>query len=1391
MNKDDSLTVVKRGTNLTDNSKQTQATAAAGYTAIYAKDGASYASKLQGEGLVFNNSTKPSGYVGIGLGKDVTVGSENSIAIGYKATATNMRNDRSGSIAIGQESIATSMSSLALGNNARSLFSGGIAIGGSSISSSSAKAGWDSTSIGYNVQTEGARQSVAIGASLRAEGQGNIFLAAGGSSIAKVKGLNNVVIGAGTNLNGVHKSGAAFASDPSIGTVYNNYDDISGNVLIGSGNTVNGENKANSISGNAVFGSSNTINANSTDNVIIGSSNTVENVSGASVLGSHITVDAKNAVYLGSYSVANLNSSDSTAGERGMTKFTDTKFTTIFGTTPFAGSGATGRGVVTVGKQGAERLIQYVAPGLIDEKSTDAINGSQLYQVITHSLSQLEVGTDASGKSDPKITLKPDSYRFDIVGQNGVTTAVKDKVVNVGLQQATLTATNGAVTATNSDSNYTGGDSYATAGSVATAINNAIAQTTQQYQGDNNIGTNAVTIKRTPSDILKIQGEATEVSGEKNIGVQAKADGTLLLRLAKSLNLGDDGQLTIGNTVINKDGVTADKVTAGTTTTNSLVVKDKPAEGATDAKEVDISAGKITFKDNTGSADSTFKSLVLSTTQKGDPELGKTSTEPSTRLVFDNKQLATTNDGLSFRGDLLSGMTDNIINRKLNEQLVLKGGYGGETSGLTSGNIGIVKSKDTDNTELFNVQLSKDISQMNSIAFGDAGVGETDAPNTSPYLKMSLGSTTGAVAPILHFEGKTTTNNLVRLNGLFTDKYTNNQWAVKKDDDAATIGDLKAYLTPSISDITGNVENMWYGFSTTDGKYAVRNVQNSSNDTGVTSAVQVTGDSNIAVTATGDGANSTNGNLQFSLNKDVTLGKGEKGQGGTLTISGESSAENIKLDGAKSTIVITDGEDERLNIDGENGTITFKNKSGSNSVFTLSGKPIKTLDGSRSLYRIQMNEGQNEGTSEGSEPVAVATLEDGLKFTGNSQQDTDTIIRKLNTDVLQIKGGFALSSDGAKVEDKTTDKNTYVVAEKDAEGKLTGSLLVRLAKDLTDLNSASFKNSDGSSTTVNTTVDGNGISISITPNNTEGQPDTAKTVSLTKDGLSNGGNKITNLADGTINENSTDAVTGKQLYNLAQQYQGDNAKDSEDKDIIVKRKSSDILKITGGASDVSNNNNIGVTANATDGTLTLRLAKSLDLGPDGKLTIGNASLANDSIKVGDSTLNKDGLTATNVTATTVTGGTLRVGDETNGVAVLKATREGESSPVLQFGDSTTLPTYLTNVAAGKNDTDAVNYKQLKDLETSLTTTMGGGLTFEGNTSETWKRNLGDTVTIKGGFEPQNGETYTDKTTDQNTYVALETDDASKKSLVVRLAKELRDLTSAEFKNTDGITTLVQ
>lgn len=409
---------------------------------------------------------------GVGLGSDVTVGNADSIAIGRAAVAESFAHDnRKGAIALGANSKATKRAAIALGWNTRAMYSGAVAIGGGG-KDTSAKAGWDSISLGFNMNTEGARNTVGIGSKSTAQGEGNIFLA----SESSLKGKNNIVIGSQSKVNGQHNAGRYYEASGAkyLGTDYQVWDDISNNVVIGAQNTVNGGGSLDFTTRNAVFGSNNTINSGVKDSVVIGSG---------------VTVAASNTVYIGSGSQANLNAGESTAGEMGMTAFTDTEFTTIFGTTKFAGSGAAGRGVVTVGSQGKERLIQYVAPGLIDEKSTDAINGSQLYQVITHSLSQLEVGTDASGTSTDKITLNPDSYRFDIVGQNGVTTTVKDKVVNVGLQQATLNvATDESgkvnVTSTNTDSNNT---SYATAGSVATAITNAIAQTTQQYQGDNAI----------------------------------------------------------------------------------------------------------------------------------------------------------------------------------------------------------------------------------------------------------------------------------------------------------------------------------------------------------------------------------------------------------------------------------------------------------------------------------------------------------------------------------------------------------------------------------------------------------------------------------------------------------------------------------------------------------------------------------------------------------------------------------------------------------------------------------------------------------------------------------------------------------------------------------------
>ncbi|OAM31058.1 hypothetical protein A7P95_00710 [Eikenella longinqua] len=120
-----------------------------------------------------------------------------------------------------------------------------------------------------------------------------------------------------------------------------------------------------------------------------------------------------------------------------------------------------------------------------------------------------------------------------------------------------------------------------------------------------------------------------------------------------------------------------------------------------------------------------------------------------------------------------------------------------------------------------------------------------------------------------------------------------------------------------------------------------------------------------------------------------------------------------------------------------------------------------------------------------------------ITFAGDSGADS---ARKLG-EKLTIKGGVTDAN-------KLTDNNIGIVS--DGNGTLTAKLAQNI--DLGD---------NGSVKTGDTKMDNSGITIAApTPTNP------ANTVSLTKDGLNNGGNKITNVANGAAD---TDAVNVSQL----------------------------------------------------------------------------------------------------------------------------------------------------------------------------------------------------------------------------------------------------------------------
>ena len=211
-------------------------------------------------------------------------------------------------------------------------------------------------------------------------------------------------------------------------------------------------------------------------------------------------------------------------------------------------------------------------------------------------------------------------------------------------------------------------------------------------------------------------------------------------------------------------------------------------------------------------------------------------------------------------------------------------------------------------------------------------------------------------------------------------------------------------------------------------------------------------------------------------------------------------------------------------------------------------------------------------------------LQKGLTFGGDNADKN--FERKLGNQVF-VKGG----ADAAKL----SDNNIGVVSD-----DLNGTLNVKLAKDLQGLNSAQFE-TDGNVTTINggnvslADKDGNiaettANGITLTPVPSSGK----EAVSLTKDGLNNGGNKITKVAEGTLAADSTDAVNGAQLYKVDQK--ADTNAENIAKGINIGGTSGSNKYALGDTVNIKGDSNI--TSETVEGGVQLKLADTVKIGQD-------------------------------------------------------------------------------------------------------------------------------------------------------------------------------------------------
>lgn len=986
---------------------------------------------------------------------------DKAVAIGYSAGVSDDK-----AIAIGSDAKSNSKSASAMGDTAQALAENALAIG-----TNAQAAGVSSGAIGTQNQVTGANTYVL--------GSQNSTAATG--TAADVSASNSGIFGNENRMEGDSNRIVGNQNVLKMESLSNNSSNSKTfeNIFVtGNHNTVTGDpdtstaGDAGSVSDITVTGSKNTIqaknqkNRNLTDIQIVGNQNTVDattqnaDLSNTQILGSHVTATLGNSVYLGSNSAYVVSG----ATTKGMDVYDSD------GTYQYAGG--TPAGIVTVGSAGKERRIQNVAAGLVSAKSTDAVNGSQLYTM-----------------------TRP--LRF--AGDNstiGTTSGSDVNVLHRGSDQA-MSLLGGADSKNLSDKNI---------GVVANSTNNTL---TVKLAKDVT-GLNSITSKNVNAETVK--------AGDTTVNNQG-------VTIAGGPSVTKEG--------INANGTKITNVAAGTEDTDAVNVSQLTKQSA------DLTEKGFGLKDQDGNI--VHKSLGKDIEVTGDGKNISTKVENGTMKVVLNDDLnvnSVTTADADGNQTVTQGSGMTVTDKDGNETTI---GAGGIT--ITPKN----PAPGTSPVSLTGKGLDNGGNQIHNVAAGTAG---TDAVNVSQLQdEIAKNATKLADGKNTTVTGKGTTEDPYKVN-------VNDNLNLGEKGENGIDGSI-GVTGKDGSAVTINGKDGSIGMNGKDGKDGLT-MKSAKGQDGVDGANGMTrivyeddGHVTHEVATLDDGLKfaGNTGSVAKKLNSTMTI----KGNG--TKADTEYDASNIKtvvdaqgdlvigLDKNLKADTVTVGGQGKDGADGINGAIGVKGADGKDGVTISSiGKDgtngtdghigINGKDGASTDIHVVKGVNGVDGTdgyngTDGIDRIVyedhnentqtVATMNDGMKYGG----DVGNVINKKLNGQVNVVGGI---TDSSKL---STEDNIGVVSDG------SDNLKVRLSKDLKGLDSVTTKTvtaDTGNITTVNASTVNVGDTTITTGGMTIQNGSAGQDVTLNKDGLNNGGNKITNVAPGDISSTSTDAVNGSQLY---------------------------------------------------------------------------------------------------------------------------------------------------------------------------------------------------------------------------------------------------------------------
>ena len=549
----------------------------------------------------------------------------------------------------------------------------------------------------------------------------------------------------------------------------------------------------------------------------------------------------------------------------------------------------------------------------------------------------------------------------------------------------------------------------------------------------------------------------------------------------------------------------------------------------------------------------------------------------------------------------------------------------------------------------------------------NAAVNVSDLKSTADALKANerhIAPTTVAAGST---ETKGGTANATGTNVYKYDAASKTVTLTYNDGNGNAVTDTKAVIDLSNLSTGGTGASSWNvksSANTTDGGAVGDNHNANVQNIADTKTVEFQSGKNLVVKQTND---TTNGNatVEFSLADNIVAGKdGANGKDGSVGATGKDGS-SVVLNGKDGSIGMTGpkGQDGKDGINGRDGAdISITSAKGEQVLVNRDPAHNSDTDKAERIVYVPKDASGNPIQDANGKNIVreVATMDDGLRFTGNNTGTENK--RKLGS-LVKVQGEDVSAADEAAFQ--SAGGNIAVTADG------TDTLTIRLNKNLKGLNSIQLGDN---------TIKSNGDNIEFT---TKGGD--TKTVATTDQLWTIQANGVdvpaksgkVNLVAGDHITITPDAANGKMTISATGfgSMDGFNVKTSADANGTHAGDTTENIK-NGKTVDMQAGKNLVVTqSNDGNGNTTVNYAlnKDVDLGTNG------------SLKTGDTTINNDGFKNGN---TTVGGNGMTINNPTDPAKTVSLTKDGLNNGGNQ----------ITNVASGGNtDTNGANIGDVKRI----------------------------------------------------------------------------------------------